>query len=304
MMGVDAPVVSVVIPTRNRRQLLDEAIASVRAQQGVSWELIVVDDASTDDTRVFLGGLSGLRAIHLEAHGERSAARNRGLGEARGSYVMFLDDDDTLRPGALSSLASALGRHPGSVAAIGARQDWFVGENYRRREVHPLGEEARCLFDEVLFGWSAGSGQCLFRTSVLRSSGGYDSSLSACEDRDLLLRLARLGEFVLCPRTMMVYRIPPTQVRPPDIRRIREGVARRAIRALPAQARRRALLLRRCTALVDEAEDAVRSGAYLRASHRLGQAVWTAPGLMLSPLIGTWIARRLVGRAYHRWRGR
>ncbi len=297
-----SPVVSVVIATRDRRELLAHAIDSVRRQQGPSWELIVVDDGSTDDTAAFLEGQTSLTAIVQRVSTERSMARNRGLAVAAGRYVMFLDDDDLLHADALRVLASALDRHPPAVAAIGAREDWFVGEGYRRRDIHPRRERQRDLFDEFLFGWSAVSGQNLYRTDVVRAAGGYDVEILQVEDRDLWLRMCRMGPVVLCPRTVMTYRIAPTQSRADDIRRRRESVARRAIRALPRDARRRALLIRRSTAFVDAAEDAVRDGNMLAAIPALGRAVRCFPALAWTPLLSVWIARRLAGRAYHRWR--
>ena len=117
-----APVVSVVIATRNRRHLLAETIATVQEQTLGDWELIVVDDASTDDTILHLEGLDDhrLTLLRQEVHGERSAARNVGLAAARGEFVMFLDDDDLLRPSALADLVRALRAQPHALAASGA----------------------------------------------------------------------------------------------------------------------------------------------------------------------------------------
>ena len=294
-------VVSVVIATRNRCTLLAEAIESVRCQQGPSWELIVVDDGSTDDTPDFLAGQTSLTTIRQDTSTERSFARNRGLAVAFGRYVMFLDDDDTLHADALRVLASALDRHPPAVAAIGAREDWFVSEHYRRRDVHPRIERQRHLFDAFLFGWSAVSGQNLYRTTAVRDAGGYDAQLRFAEDRDLWLRISRTGPVVLCSQTVMTYRISPGQVRPDDIQQRRESVARHAIRNLPRAARRRALLIRRSTAHVDAAEDAVREGNPLAGIRALARALRCFPALAWSPLLSVWIARRLAGRAYHRW---
>lgn len=107
----------------------------------------------------------------------------------------------------------------------------------------------------------------------------------------------------LLPEAVATYRRMPNHALPADIRERRERVARRAIRALPRPAPRRALLLRCCTNLVDHAEDDVRLGHPWRAFLKVLRAAWLAPRLLLSPLIGTWIARRLVDRAYHRyWR--
>jgi hypothetical protein len=98
---------------------------------------------------------------------------------------MFLDDDDLLWPEALEVLKGALAKHRNAVAAVGARCDWFVEEDYKRRDIHPRFTRRRWIFDELLFGWSAVSGQNLFRTALVRDAGGYDGSVIPCEDRDL-----------------------------------------------------------------------------------------------------------------------
>src|SRR5919201_1279632 len=97
------PLVSVVIPTRNRVAWIRESVGSVERQSLDDYELIVVDDQSDDGTWNWLQQRHNprLRLIRLEKHSERSAARNRGLAEAAGDFVLFLDDDDRLTPRAL-----------------------------------------------------------------------------------------------------------------------------------------------------------------------------------------------------------
>jgi glycosyltransferase involved in cell wall biosynthesis len=101
------PDVSVVIPTRDRLAYLKEAVASVRAQTFGRWELLIVDDASEDETPDWLGSLEDphIRVIRLDQHVHRAAARNRGLDLAAGEYVIFLDDDDRFRPRTLERSA-------------------------------------------------------------------------------------------------------------------------------------------------------------------------------------------------------
>ena len=98
--GKEHPEVSIVIATRNRRAMLADAVNSVQTQAGVDWELIVVDDASTDDTWDFLSGLHDprIRCFRQEKQYERSAARNLGLANSRSEFIIFLDDDDLLWP--------------------------------------------------------------------------------------------------------------------------------------------------------------------------------------------------------------
>jgi glycosyltransferase involved in cell wall biosynthesis len=298
-----APAVSVVIATRNRLPFLVECVDSVIGQKAVAWELIVVDDASTDGTAAWLRSLdiAGVSSRRMEQHDERCAARNLGLTEAKGKYVMFLDDDDFLHPGALSLLTQALDEHPEAVAAVGARRVWFTAEDYRRRDAHPRRLLVRDVFEETLFGWSAISGQNLYRTDAVRRIGGYVSSFIPCEDRDLWLSLLRFGKVALRPEMVMTYRVRASQQRPADILLIRERVARKAIRALPKERRRRALRLRRSNALLDQAEASITGGRCATGLVLVLRALAAAPTIYLSPLIGEWVFRRLVGRCFRRF---
>jgi GT2 family glycosyltransferase len=298
----DPSEITVVIPTRNRRQLLAETLDSLKRQEGVLWEAVVVDDDSSDDTWSWLQELSDPR-IRVRRQGSRqrqSAARNRALKEVRTRYCLFLDDDDLLWPQALRILSQGLTRTPHAVAAIGARQDWFTAQGYRRRDVHPLIPRVVDLTWPLLAGWSAVPGQVLFRTELLHALGGYDPSVVPCEDRDLLQRVAQYGPLLLRPETVMTYRITPQQWRPPDIRKIRERVARRMIHNLPKQQRRSALRVRYLVAFVDKAEDQICQGSLRQTIWLLTQAALASSATLLSPLTGPWLLRRLAGRLARR----
>ncbi|OAV44885.1 glycosyltransferase family 2 protein [Lewinella sp. 4G2] len=101
--------ISIILPTHNRLALLREAIESVREQAYTNWELIVIDDGSTDGTKEFLEGLldDRIRTFH-QTNQQASAARNRGMQEISGRYFCFLDDDDLLDPQHLAQLAEEL----------------------------------------------------------------------------------------------------------------------------------------------------------------------------------------------------
>ena len=305
----EGPDVSVIICTRNRRVWLAEAVASVAAQTEIGWEIIVADDASSDDTPAWLEArrAENFRVVRQDPAGGRAAAANRALADARGGAVMFLDDDDVLRPGALATLGAALRAVPGAVAAVGARWDWFCdGRGGGRRDSHPRFPRVRDIFPELMFGWSAVSGQNLYRTEIVRRAGGYTvvPALWPCDDRDLWLRVARFGPVVLRPEIVMTYRVHAGQWRPADLGAIRERVARRGIRALPRAERRRALRMRRSGQGVQAAEQALSAGELLTGLGRAAQAWAAAPGLWFSPLIGPWVGRRLLRRIWHRWRER
>ena len=93
------PLVSIVVPTYNRLAYLRQAVQSVFDQTYRQWELIVVDDGSTDGTAAYVASLGGrVRALTLPRRGGAARARNAGVGAARGAYVAFLDSDDLWLP--------------------------------------------------------------------------------------------------------------------------------------------------------------------------------------------------------------
>jgi glycosyltransferase involved in cell wall biosynthesis len=298
-----APEVTVVVTTLNRRGWLERCVESVLGQDGVTFELVIVDDGSTDATEAYLNTLDDPRAsvIRHAAPSGPHAARNSGLAAATGGLVMFLDDDDWLERGALQALHEGLDEHPETVAAIGARRVWFTTEGYARRDSHPHITRIRNVLDDLLAGWSTISGQNLYRTALVRHVGGFDTSLEQAEDRDLWLRIAVLGPVVLRPEVVTTYRVHPGQSRLPHIRDLREDVALKAIRALPPDEQPRALRIRRTTRLLDEAEIALTNGRVSSGVADTLRAVANTPTLFLSPLVGPWTVRRLAGRLARRF---
>lgn len=122
------PAVSVVIPVFNRRQHLEEAVGSVEAQTFASWELIVVDDGSTDDTAEALGSIAGRgHRVLRRANGGCGAARNTGIAAARGRFVAFLDSDDLWPAGKLERQVAVLEAEPGVDHVFGV-QEYFTDE--------------------------------------------------------------------------------------------------------------------------------------------------------------------------------
>jgi len=301
MTAGPATAVTVIVPTRNRLAWLRQCLASVLDQQAVRLDLVVIDDASSDGTAAWLATQrdSRLRHERCPTPVERVVARNRGLALARGRFVMFLDDDDWLQPQALQRLAGALARHADAVAAVGARRAVFEHEGYERRDAHPRRKpHPRRIFDELLFGWSAVSGQALYRTDRVRAVGGYeDPAVIPCEDRLLWLRLARLGPVVFVPETVVNFRYHAGNLkRPTDLQRRRDQVAHRVIRRLPRAGRGAALRLRRSGHLIEQAEDAMSSGHIARALLLALRSMALTPRIYASPLIGEWVLRRLAGR--------
>lgn len=115
----DSPFFSVIIPTYNRSTLLCRAIDSVVSQTFPDWEIIIVDDGSTDDTKQKIEGYQLKNLVYIyQENKERSAARNRGIEEAKGQYICFLDDDDVFLANHFEVLHSAIKKQGFPVAVF------------------------------------------------------------------------------------------------------------------------------------------------------------------------------------------
>jgi glycosyltransferase involved in cell wall biosynthesis len=179
----------VVIPTYNRAPMLVEAIRSVQRQTFRDWEMIVVDDGSTDETpRVIRPYLSGLVYLRQERHGV-AAARNSGIQNSCGTYVAFLDSDDLWLPRKLERQLEFLESHP-EVGLLYARMWSYSLDSPQKRRLEP-----RCVarsFEELLNGPnSVTTSTVLIRRDCLEKVGLFNPDLPAVEDHELWLRVAR-----------------------------------------------------------------------------------------------------------------
>ena len=204
------PLVSVVIPTYNRRDLLAEAMESVRQQTISKWELIVVDDGSTDGTWVWLCEQEDvrLRTLHLHANSGRNTARNSGLAEAVSPFVFFLDDDDLLVPSALNKMLDSLMHNPSCVAAIAGRE--YFGE-WSGKTSWPKRSMVRNVFWDAFFGLALGGADILYRKAPLRAVGGLPEGIELREDWVGGLRVARQGNFAIIPDRLVLKRMREDQ---------------------------------------------------------------------------------------------
>lgn len=206
--GGDAPLVTVLVCTYNRADLLPEALASVDMQ---SWphELLVVDDGSEDGTWDLLAQRSNLRALRQPDNQGKPSALNRGISEARGEYLLILDDDDLIVPGALTLLATALQRNPELDLVWG---DALVVEHPAMspkfwRPALRLPAQLNRL--GVLQQIPATTGAVLVRTDALRAAGPFVEGMHQGEDMDMFLRLARGGQAEGLPLATFVLRSHP-----------------------------------------------------------------------------------------------
>jgi glycosyltransferase involved in cell wall biosynthesis len=197
----DPPDISVILATYNRAACLPRAIASVLAQEGARCELIVVDDASTDDTRVYLATLTDprIRVILAERNLGPSGARNLGLDAARADIVAFLDSDDAYRPGRLAVPLAAFAAEPDLVCVLSSavKFDRAVPREARIPAVKLLAPAFAWALIADLIPVEATS--MTVRRAPARAAGGFCPQLRLTEDREFLIRLAPHGAGRLVP---------------------------------------------------------------------------------------------------------
>jgi glycosyltransferase involved in cell wall biosynthesis len=199
-----APDISVVLATYNRRPALPRAIASVLAQEDAAFELIIVDDASRDDTQAYLATLDDprIRVIACSANGGPSAARNRGLAAARADIVAFLDSDDAYRPRRLAAPLAAFAADRSLVATLSSavKHD----HDGPRDAVIPAVKLAAPAFEWALICdlVPVEATSITVRRAAALGAGGFCERLRLTEDREFLIRLARHGGAELLPELL------------------------------------------------------------------------------------------------------
>jgi glycosyltransferase involved in cell wall biosynthesis len=201
--GERAPTVSVVIPVYNGARFIGAAIESVLAQTVPVRECLVVDDGSEDGTAAVVSGWGAPVRVLRQPRAGVAEARNRGLREARGSHVAFLDADDVWLPAKLERQQEALDRTTAGASICG----WFTTD----ADLRTLGEQ-RARIDGGLrgllaFQYAGISGSTLVaERSVLERLGGFDRRLSTSADWDMVARLLLDGPVAVVEEPLVLYR--------------------------------------------------------------------------------------------------
>ncbi len=187
------PTVSVVIPTRNRANYILQALASVFAQSYQDYEIIVVDDGSTDNTEEILTPLVKENKLRYELGEARgvSAARNRGVALAQGRYIAFLDSDDLFLPTKLEKQMRIYAQQP-ELGFVHCNFSKFTDDG-RELGLRDTSRFQGHVYPAMLLEWSVIMAMpcMLVRKDVFLEVGGFDESLSWAEDMDLWRRIAR-----------------------------------------------------------------------------------------------------------------
>jgi glycosyltransferase involved in cell wall biosynthesis len=239
------PDISVIVPTYRRPGLLAEAVRSALSQQGVTVEVLVLDDSLEGSAREAVAALGDARVTYRKREapsgGNPAVVRNEGWPLAQGRLVAFLDDDDLVEPGAYRALAAALDADPGAAMAFGRVEPFgasgaelahemafFLDAAHRARHAQWSRSRryklATLLFEGALFVSSA----CLVRREALAQLGGLDPDTRMFDLVDFCARATRLHDFVFVDATVARFRYDAGSLvhEPGNAPQLREAYAR------------------------------------------------------------------------------
>jgi glycosyltransferase involved in cell wall biosynthesis len=236
------PVVSIMMPAYNADKVIGEAINSVLAQTFQNWELLIVNDGSTDRTPEIIAGHSDprIKAYH-QVNGGEASARNIALEHVRGEYLAFLDADDVYLPGHLEVAVRYLQAHPDYDGVYS--DGYYIDETGKR--LKPLSSRRRGPFEGDIFEEMVrasdvfGAPVCVvLRNDVItRNSLKFDTEIVIGPDWDFFTRYAEVGSFGYLSQTTCLYRIHQTNIS------IRTSAQKRLLHL--ARCREKAIKLRR-----------------------------------------------------------
>ena len=199
------PSVSVIIPTFNRPHLLPRAIESAFAA-GTDVEVVVVDDASTDETAEVCQAIEDIKYVRLEHNQGVAGARNVGVLASSADYIALLDDDDVRLPGSLDRQLAALKESDAALiygqALFGGATDLMAQRHYP--QPCPSGD----VYWQLLTQNFIPSGSVVFRRSCLLSTGMFNPSLAGIDDWDLWIRVAATCPVAAFDQPVLIWRRP------------------------------------------------------------------------------------------------
>lgn len=276
-----APRVSVIIPAYNAAGHVRRAVDSVLAQSFQDYELLLVDDGSTDATRAVLAEYGDRLRLLAKTNGGPAAARNHGLSHARGEYVAFLDADDYWQADKLRQQVDLLDARPeigfcSTATEVVDNAGRPAGSWPCRPDAGPL-PDILFLHGTVISGSTSG---VLARKRLIDALGGFDETLRGFEDPDLWIRLAARTAYACIPQALTVVVRTPGSVSG-DLRCMRRATLAsfRKNRHLLPPARRGGYWRAACaSALTDYAKATYRAGNRGRALR------WTLEALLRAPI--------------------
>jgi glycosyltransferase involved in cell wall biosynthesis len=291
MAGLSQPLISIILPTYNGSRYLREAIDSCMAQTYGNWELIVVDDCSTDSTpsivAEYVSSDPRIKSIRHEVNKKLPAALNTGHAAARGDYLTWTSDDNRLLPPAIEEMTRFLQDNPG--VGLVYTDCIMIDEVGRYLWDYPAQPASRLAYMNAL------GGCFLYRRQVYETLGGYDEELFLAEDYEYWLRAYRKFELAPLHKTLYEYRWHGQS--------LTKSAKRLAIRTGAERALRRHLPHLRNSSRGDRARgwtvcaaNAVRRSDFLQAVTAYTRALQIAPASSLG-YVGKKLLQRLQSRS-------
>lgn len=310
------PEISVIITTHNRPQSLLRAVESARAASRKEVEVVVVDDASTDETASVCRHLRGIKYVRAERNQGVAGARNLGLLSSGGEFLSFLDDDDVRLPGSLDAQVTALAASPDAgliygQALVGRQDGTRSGDFY---PAHcPQGE----VFWELIEQNFIPCGSVVFRRSSLLRVGLLSDDAAGVDDWDLWLRIAEAYRVLALAQPVMVWRksTPASGQGSSDAVRMVRQCARQfrerwmslpsAAQASNAKRREsyRGFSNTMTRHLVRESLRSLATGQWLLSQKNILAALYLYPAALMRLMLSPASFRLLLKRAPEEWQG-
>jgi glycosyltransferase involved in cell wall biosynthesis len=195
------PRVSVIIPTFNRSTLLPKTVESVLNQSERDFELIIVDDGSTDDTFRYLEKLTGVQTLRLDKNYGVSKARNAGVDASSGEWIAFLDSDDCWHPDKLKYQLKWRAGNP-QYSILQTNEIW-IRKGIRVNPPKTYQKTCGDIFNESVERCTITPSSVIMKRSLFELSGGFDENMRVCEDYDLWLRITCKFHVGLEPKNLI-----------------------------------------------------------------------------------------------------
>ena len=200
------PLISVIIPVYNGERTVLETVQSVLAQTFTHFELIIINDGSSDRTLELLEAVDDPRVrIFSYENGGLPVARNRGIEQAQGEYITFIDADDLWTPTKLSDQLMALQSNPDA----GLAYSWTLTMDDKTGALHPgkfVSFDGDVYGQMLLSNFIASGSNAMLTAEAIQNIGEFDAALTSCEDWDYWLRVAARWPFVVVPKPQILYR--------------------------------------------------------------------------------------------------
>jgi glycosyltransferase involved in cell wall biosynthesis len=214
-LGKIMPAVSVIIPTYNRAKLLGRAIQSILAQTYQDFELIIVDDGSTDDTESLVKSFNSekIRYIRHKKNRGASAARNTGIRSAKGEYIALQDSDDEWMPEKLEKQMRAFATAPPEVGVV--YTGFYIIANNKKKYMPSASITPKDgnIFSSIIKGEYLVSPQTIVvKRECFERAGMFDEHFPAMEDWEMSLRLSRHYHFKYINEPLVLYSLQPDSI--------------------------------------------------------------------------------------------